>query len=121
MAIGGRAHGHRAPRPRARLRADPLARGRSAISARCAPAINCALANRQILTHLRAQASRACCRGAAARSLYDVSHNTCKVETHVVDGRERVLFVHRKGATRAFGPGHPDVPAALPRDSASRC
>ena len=45
--------------------------------------------------------------------LYDVSHNTCKVEEHEVDGKRRQLFVHRKGATRAFGPGHPDLPAAL--------
>ena len=44
------------------------------------------------------------------RLLYDVSHNTCKVEDHVLDGKPRRLFVHRKGATRAFGPGHPDVP-----------
>jgi tRNA-splicing ligase RtcB len=43
--------------------------------------------------------------------LYDVSHNTCKEETHVVDGRPRRLFVHRKGATRSFGPDHPDLPA----------
>jgi tRNA-splicing ligase RtcB len=42
-----------------------------------------------------------------------VSHNTCKVERHVVDGESRELFVHRKGATRAFGPGHPDVPDRL--------
>jgi tRNA-splicing ligase RtcB len=45
--------------------------------------------------------------------LYDVSHNTCKVEEHVVDGKPRRLFVHRKGATRAFGPGHPDITPAL--------
>jgi tRNA-splicing ligase RtcB len=45
--------------------------------------------------------------------LYDVSHNTCKREAHVVDGRERKLHVHRKGATRAFGPGHPDLPPEL--------
>jgi len=45
--------------------------------------------------------------------LYDVSHNTCKVEEHEVDGKRKQLFVHRKGATRAFGPGHPDLPAAL--------
>ena len=42
--------------------------------------------------------------------LLDVSHNTCKVEEHTVGGRTRTLYVHRKGATRAFGPGHPDVP-----------
>ena len=45
--------------------------------------------------------------------LYDVSHNTCKVERHQVDGRERQLPVHRKGATRAFGPGDADLPAAF--------
>ena len=85
-------------------------------------AINCALANRQILTHLTRSAFRA--RAAAGRSstlLYDVSHNTCKVETHVVDGRPRELYVHRKGATRAFGPGHPDLPRGVARRSASRC
>jgi len=42
--------------------------------------------------------------------LYDVSHNTCKVEEHAVNGGVKRLFIHRKGATRAFGPGHPDVP-----------
>ena len=45
--------------------------------------------------------------------LYDVSHNTCKVEEHRIDGETRKLYVHRKGATRAFGPGHPDIPEAL--------
>ena len=45
--------------------------------------------------------------------MYDVSHNTCKVEEHRVDGKPRKLYIHRKGATRAFGPGHPDVPEPL--------
>jgi tRNA-splicing ligase RtcB len=45
--------------------------------------------------------------------LYDVSHNTCKVETHEVDGVKRQLYIHRKGATRAYGPGHVDIPAVL--------
>jgi tRNA-splicing ligase RtcB len=45
--------------------------------------------------------------------LFDVSHNTCKEERHWVDGEERMLFVHRKGATRAFGPAHPELPAEL--------
>lgn len=75
--------------------------------------INCALANREIITHLT--------RGAIAQHfpqahldlLYDVSHNTCKLETHVVDGQQRQLFVHRKGATRALPPGHPDLPSGL--------
>ncbi|MDT8384155.1 MAG: RtcB family protein [Gammaproteobacteria bacterium] len=75
--------------------------------------INCALANRQILTHLTRQAFARVLPEARLRLLYDVSHNTCKEETHSVDGQPRRLFVHRKGATRAFGPGHPDIPEAL--------
>jgi tRNA-splicing ligase RtcB len=73
--------------------------------------INCALANRQILTHLTRAAFAAVLPKADLRMLYDVSHNTCKEETHVIDGTPRRLFVHRKGATRAFGPGHADLPA----------
>jgi tRNA-splicing ligase RtcB len=74
-------------------------------------AINCALANRQILTHLTRAAFREVLPEARLPLLYDVSHNTCKEETHEVDGLRRRLFVHRKGATRAFGPGHPELPA----------
>ncbi len=76
-------------------------------------ATNCALANRQIITHLVRQAFGQVFPSAQLRLLYDVSHNTCKVETHVIDGRPKRLFVHRKGATRAFGPGHLDIPLAL--------
>ena len=72
--------------------------------------INCALANRQILTHLTRKAFAAHLPEATMDLLYDVSHNTCKVETHIVDGQPRELYVHRKGATRAYGPGHPDLP-----------
>jgi tRNA-splicing ligase RtcB len=71
------------------------------------------LANRQILTHLTRRAFRDILPHARLALLYDVSHNTCKVETHAVDGTPRPLFVHRKGATRAFGPGNPDLPKAL--------
>jgi len=71
--------------------------------------INCALANRQILTHLAREAFARILPGAGLELLYDVSHNTCKVEEHVIDGRRRRAFVHRKGATRAFGPGHPEL------------
>ena len=46
------------------------------------------------------------------RLLYDVCHNIAKLEEHEVDGRRVRVCVHRKGATRAFPPGHPDVPAA---------
>ncbi len=76
-------------------------------------AINCALANRQVITHLVRQVFADILPSAHLPLLYDVSHNTCKVEEHVVDGKPRRLFVHRKGATRAFGPGHPDLPSAL--------
>ncbi len=72
--------------------------------------INCALANRQILTHLARAAFAEIFPGARLPLLYDVSHNTCKEETHAVAGRPQKLFVHRKGATRAFGPGHPELP-----------
>jgi tRNA-splicing ligase RtcB len=75
--------------------------------------INCALANRQILTHLVRKVFADILPNAQLPLLYDVSHNTCKVEEHRVDGTLRKLYVHRKGATRAFGPGHPDVPEAL--------
>jgi len=75
--------------------------------------VNCALANRQVLSHLARQVIQDLFPGAALPLLFDVSHNTCKEETHPVGGKPRRLFVHRKGATRAFGPGHPDLPPEL--------
>lgn len=74
--------------------------------------INCALANRQIINQLVRNAFARVLPQADLQLLYDVSHNTCKIETHMVEGKEQRLFVHRKGATRAFGPGHPDIPDA---------
>jgi len=71
--------------------------------------INCALANRQVLTHLVRQLFSKVLPKASLTLLYDVSHNTCKVEKHTVDGKVVDLYVHRKGATRAFGPGEPTV------------
>jgi tRNA-splicing ligase RtcB len=76
-------------------------------------AINCALANRQILTQIVRDVFAEVAPSASLPLLYDVSHNTCKVESHVANGGPSRLFVHRKGATRAFGPGHPDLPAAF--------
>jgi tRNA-splicing ligase RtcB len=73
-------------------------------------AINVALANRQILTHLTRQVFDEILPQARLETLFDVSHNTCKLEKHAVDGKERLLYIHRKGATRAFGPGHPALP-----------
>ena len=72
--------------------------------------INCALANRQILTHLVREVFDEVFPEGRISLLYDVSHNTCKVETHVIDGRKKRLYVHRKGATRAFGPDQSDLP-----------
>ena len=76
-------------------------------------AMNCALANRQILTHLCREAFGRVLPGFDGHLLYDVSHNICKEERHEVNGRVRRLHVHRKGATRAFGPAHEAVPEAL--------
>jgi len=76
-------------------------------------AINCALANREILGHFARQVFAHFFPSHDLRLLFDVSHNTCKVETHMVEGKQRQLFVHRKGATRAFGPGHESLPDAL--------
>jgi tRNA-splicing ligase RtcB (3'-phosphate/5'-hydroxy nucleic acid ligase) len=79
---------------------------------RCAA--NYAWANRQCLTHLTRQAFQKIF-GLSWQKLgmfliYDVAHNIAKIEKHKIDGKEKLLCVHRKGATRAFGPGHPDIP-----------
>jgi tRNA-splicing ligase RtcB (3'-phosphate/5'-hydroxy nucleic acid ligase) len=72
--------------------------------------INCALANRQIIGELMRRVFARHLPRTKLALLYDVSHNTCKVEEHMVGNQSRRLFVHRKGATRAFGPGHPELP-----------
>ncbi len=79
-------------------------------------AANAAFANRQVITH-RVREAFGAVFGRDPRELgltvvYDVCHNTAKVERHLVDGQLLELVVHRKGATRAFGPGAPDVPEA---------
>ena len=76
-------------------------------------AVNCALANRQVLTHLARMAFAEFFPRARLPLVFDVCHNTAKLETHVVDGQKRRLLVHRKGATRAFGPGHASLPPDL--------
>jgi tRNA-splicing ligase RtcB len=75
--------------------------------------INCALANRQIITQLVRQAFAGVLPAAHLTLLYDVSHNTCKLEEHRFGSVLKQVFVHRKGATRALGPGHPDLPPAF--------
>lgn len=72
--------------------------------------INVALANRQMLAHLARRVFGNIFPQVRIETLFDVSHNTCKPEWHEIEGRRRLLYVHRKGATRAFGPGHPGLP-----------
>jgi tRNA-splicing ligase RtcB len=78
-------------------------------------AANYAWANRQVLTYHVRMAFEEALRGAVAdwdlRLVYDVAHNMAKVEKHRVESREMAVCVHRKGATRAFGPGHTEIPA----------
>ena len=77
---------------------------------------NFARANRQVLADA-ARESFAAVFGRSARDLgmrvvYDIAHNLAKLEEHEVNGEARTLCVHRKGATRAFGPRHPEIPSA---------
>ncbi|MEI6515203.1 MAG: RtcB family protein [bacterium] len=74
-------------------------------------AANCAQANRQILSHFVREVFKAQTSEDGLALLYDVSHNLCSLEEHEVGGEKRRLYVHRKGATRAVGPFHPDLPA----------
>ena len=76
-------------------------------------AINFAFANRQMMTHFAREAVAGFFgeRDGDLDLVYDVCHNIAKWEDHTIDGTTRRVCVHRKGATRSFGPGHPDVPA----------
>lgn len=86
--------------------------GRAYLAAMAAAA-NFAWANRQLISH-SVRAAMASVFGAATslELVYDLSHNIAKVERHLVDGEPIEVCVHRKGATRAFPEGHPDVPTA---------
>jgi tRNA-splicing ligase RtcB len=79
-------------------------------------AANYAFANRQVLAHHIRRSFERVLAGKVANhhiyQIYDIAHNMAKVETHEVEGRRVKLCVHRKGATRAFGPGAPQLPAA---------
>lgn len=82
-----------------------------------AAAANFAWANRHVLAH-EAREAFAVAFGTGPEQtgmklVYDVAHNLAKIESHPVDGELRRLCVHRKGATRAFGPGHPELPPDL--------
>lgn len=82
--------------------------------AMCA-AINFAWVNRQLITHRTRQVFQQVFdrpwEQLDMELLYDVAHNIAKKETHTVEGKERELYVHRKGATRAFPRGHPELPS----------
>jgi tRNA-splicing ligase RtcB len=79
-------------------------------------AANYAFVNRQVLTHLIRQSFAQVLAGTGLREtvyqVYDIAHNMAKIETHDIDGKQMELCVHRKGATRAFGPGSPVLPDA---------
>ena len=83
-------------------------------------AANFAFCNRQLIAHWTRQAFQRVL-GRDARDelgmhvVYDVAHNIAKMERHRVNGKEMTVCVHRKGATRAFPPGHPDVPERYQR------
>jgi tRNA-splicing ligase RtcB len=76
-------------------------------------AANYAWANRQCMAHLARRSFEGVLAGKVRNfdlhTVYDVAHNIAKIEEHVVDGKRMKLCIHRKGATRAFGPGHPAV------------
>ncbi len=77
-------------------------------------AVNMGFANRQVILHRLRQVFSSVFRRSAEdlgmRMVYDVAHNTAKLESHIIDGQRRELLVHRKGATRAFGPGMAGIP-----------
>ena len=87
--------------------------GRDYLAAMTAAA-NYAFANRQVLTHAIRRSFEQALAGKVANhqvfQVYDIAHNMARIETHRVDGHPRQLCVHRKGATRAFGPGSPELP-----------
>ncbi len=76
---------------------------------------NFAWANRQMIMHWVRESFEAVLQQPAEKLglhlIYDIAHNIAKLEEHEVDGKRRQLYVHRKGATRAFGPGHKEIPA----------
>lgn len=72
--------------------------------------MNCAIANRQIISHIISTSFQKIFPNEALSLIYDVSHNTCKVEEYLIEGKKVKLYVHRKGATRCFGPGNLSIP-----------
>ncbi len=75
-------------------------------------AVNFAFANKQLITHWAREEMKHIFPNIKIDVVYDVCHNIAKFEKHIIDGKEKEICVHRKGATRSFGPGRKEVPAA---------
>jgi tRNA-splicing ligase RtcB len=76
-------------------------------------AVNYAFANRQMIAHwVRDVFKKVLGSSQGMRQVYDVCHNVAKIEKHMVEGKEKDLCIHRKGATRSFGPGRMEIPEA---------
>jgi tRNA-splicing ligase RtcB len=103
---------HKIALPDRQLACGPIRseEGRRYLGAMCAAA-NFAWANRQGILHfLRGAFRRVFGESARLALVYDVCHNIAKLERYEIDGRKREVLVHRKGATRAFPPGHREIP-----------
>lgn len=116
--IGDAMHRHGITVPDRQLACVPVqsAEGQAYLGAMAASA-NFAWANRHVLADAArrafATAFSVSTEDTGMRLVYDVAHNLAKIEDHTIGHRNARLCVHRKGATRAFGPGHPDLPADL--------
>lgn len=114
--IGGAVHKYGIELPDRQLACAPLSspEGKDYFAAMAAAA-NYAWANRQYLMHLTREVFASVFKATPAELgmglIYDVAHNIGKFEEHTVGGTKKKLFIHRKGATRAFPPGHPELPA----------
>ncbi len=105
-------HGITVPDPQLACAPVDSPEGRAYLGAMAAAA-NYGRANRQLLTEATRRAFNRTTGTGALDLLYDVSHNLAKLEHHRIDGTDRLLCVHRKGATRSLAPHHPDLPADL--------
>jgi len=85
--------------------------GKDYYSAMCV-AVNFAFANKQLITHWIREEMKHFFPKVKIDVVYDVCHNIAKFEKHIVDGKNKEVCVHRKGATRSFGPGRKEVPKA---------
>lgn len=83
--------------------------GRRYFGAMCC-ALNYAHANRQVIAHLVREGFEKVFPKANIETFYEISHNSCKAEKHNIEGKSKIVYVHRKGATRAFGPEREELP-----------